>query len=171
MNVAQAIIEAIARSDLGGPFVMNACHNRRTIRQHDGSWSKIGCINLGIVVAATIDLLMKLERGERRKRAVLIVQRSAVGIAEGTIGATMTADVAVSRTACSGEVAAAAAGRRAVALKCVAVRIVAVILGVVLAGRDQRTELEAIENRRFVPDRMVHAPIELSPVVSAGIAQ
>src|ERR1700738_5623355 len=106
---------------------MNACHNCRTLRQHDGSCSKITRINLGIVVAATIDLLMKRERGERRKRSVLIVQRSAVGIAEGTIGATMTADVAVSRTAGSGEVAAAAAGRRAVTLESVAARIVAVI--------------------------------------------
>src|SRR6202048_74100 len=153
---------------------MNACHNRRTIRQEDGSWNKSSRIKLSIVVAATVDLLMKLESGERRKRAVLIVQCSAIGVAVGAVGAVAAADVVgagcSARAAGAREVAAAAAGRRAVALKCVAVCKVAVVLGIVLAWRDQRTELEATEDRRFVPDRVVHAPIKLGPVVAAGIA-
>ena len=121
MNVAEAIIEAIATANLRGPFVMNAGHDDRTVRQHDGAWSKTVHINLGIVVAATVDLLMKLESGDRVKRTVLVGQRSAISIAEGTIGATMTAEIAANRTAGAGEVTAAAAGRRAVALGLVAV--------------------------------------------------
>src|SRR4029077_3743809 len=95
---------------------------------------------------------------------------STVGIAEGTVGATIPADIAWDRSAGAGEVAAAAPRRRAVTLEEVAVRIIAVVLRIVLAWRDQRTKLETIEDRRFIPNRMVHPPIELGPVVAAGIA-
>src|SRR6185437_7980017 len=63
-----------------------------------------------------------------------------------------------------------AAGGGAVALADVAEREVAVVLRIVLPGREQRAELEAVPDRGFVPDRVIHAPVELGTVVAAGVA-
>src|ERR1700736_6734442 len=113
---------------------------------------------------------MKLERSERIERAVLVGQSSAIGIAVGAVRATIAADVAPGPTAGAGEVAAAAASCGTVTLKCIAVCKVAIVLGIVLARREQRAELQAIPDRRLVPDRVVHAPIEFGPVVAPGVA-
>src|ERR1017187_1082156 len=118
----------------------------------------------------TVDPLVELIGGDRIKRTVLVGQSSAIGIAVGTVGAAVATDIAGNRAAGVRAVAAAAAGRRAVALECVAVSIVAVVLRIVLTRRGQRTELEAIEDRRLIPNRVVHAPIELGPIVAAGVA-
>src|SRR5260370_22663277 len=145
---------------------MNAREDLRTVGQEDRGnqpW-------FTPVVAASIDPLMQFIGGDRRKRTVLVVQGSAVGIAVGTVGAPVAADVAVNRAAGSGEVASAAARGRAITLKKIAVGIIAVVLGVVLARRDQRAELEAIEDRRLIPNRVGHQEIELGAVVSALVA-
>src|SRR5258708_758845 len=122
------------------------------------------------IVAASIDPLMQFIGGDRGERTVLVAQASAVGIAVGTVGATVATDVAGDRAAGSGEVAAAAARGRAITLKKIAVGIIAVVLSVVLAWRDQRAELEAIEDRRLIPNRVGHPEIELGAVVSARVA-
>src|ERR1700730_416998 len=178
LNVANTVVESIAAAHLCGPFVVNAGEDRSAVggvrvaagQEHGSKKGRTSQDWFHAVVAVTVDLLMKLVGGDRRKRSVFVGQSSTIGIAVGAVGATVAADVARKRTAGVRKVAAAATGRRAVALKHVAVGIVAVILGKVLAWREQRAELEAIPDRRFVPDRVVHAPIELGPVVAAGIA-
>src|SRR5258708_30719750 len=113
------------------------------------------------VGAVTIDMLVKLISSDRRKRTVLVGYSSTIGVAVGTVGTTVAAEVAGNRAAGAREVAAAAAGRCAVTLEIVAVGIVAVGLSVVLAWRDQCTELETLEVRRLVHGGGAHAPIEL----------
>src|SRR6185312_6852575 len=117
-----------------------------------------------------VDTLMQFEGGQRRERAVLVIQRRAIGIAVRAIGTTISADVAGNGTTGAWEVAAAAPARRTVTLESIAKGIVAVVPGVVLAGRNQRAELEAVEDRRFIPDSVLHSPIELGAVVSTGVA-
>src|SRR6202043_2079634 len=117
-----------------------------------------------------VDALMKLGGGDQGQRTVLVGGGRAVGIAEGAVGAAVAADIAGQRAAGIREVAAAAAGTGAVALELIAIGVVAVVRRIVLPGRDQGAELEAAQDRRFVPDRMVHAPIELGAVVAAGVA-
>src|SRR4029077_7750173 len=94
----------------------------------------------------------------------------AVGVAKRAVGTAVAADIAGQRAAGIREVAAAAAGTGAVALEQIAIGVIAVVGRVVLPGRGHGAELEAFPDRRFVPDRMVHAPIELGAVVAAGIA-
>src|SRR6202043_1681212 len=117
-----------------------------------------------------VDALMKLGGGDQGQRTVLVGGGRAVGIAEGAVGAAVAADIAGKRAAGIREVAAAAARTGAVALEQIAIGVIAVVRRVVLPGRDHGAELEALPDRRFVPDRMVHAPIELGAVVAAGIA-
>src|SRR5437868_9929993 len=121
------------------------------------------------VIAVTIDAFMEFVGGDRRKGTILVGQSRAIGVAVGAIGATVAAEKTGHRAARVGEVAPAAARGRAITLKIIAVGIIAVVLSVVLAWRDQRTELETIEDRRLVPDGVGHAPIELGAVISAGV--
>src|SRR5258707_2709710 len=145
---------------------MNPREDLRPVGQEDRSDQ--ACLEP--VVAVPIHILVRLISSDRRKRTVLVGYSSTIGVAVGTVGTTVAAEVAGNRAAGAREVAATAAGRCAVTLEIVAVGIVAVVLSVVLAWRDQCTELETLEDRRLVPDGVVHAPIELGPVVSAGIA-
>ena len=104
-------------------------------------------IQLKIVIAMVVDRLMELIGTDRAPRPVLVGQSRAIGIAVRTVGATVAADIAGNRTAGAREVAAAAARRCTVTLECVAVGIVAVVLGIVLTWRGQGAELEAIPDR------------------------
>src|ERR1700687_2683271 len=113
---------------------------------------------------------MKLVGAERGKRTILVGQSRAIGVAVGTVGATVAADVSGQRSARIREVAPAGARRRASTLKKIAIGKIAVVLGEVLAWRDQRAELEAIEDRRFIPNRVSYPEIELGAVVSARVA-
>src|SRR6266404_3193222 len=119
---------------------MDPCQDLRAVGKKDRgdqAWFKP-------VVAVTIDPLMKLVGRERGEWTVLVGQSSAIGVAVGTIRATIAAEEARHRAARVGEVASAAARGGAITLKIIAVGIIAVVLGVVLAGRDQCTKLEAI---------------------------
>src|SRR5216684_9423075 len=145
---------------------MNPREDLRPIGQEDRgyqAWFKP-------VVAVTVNPLMEFIGGDRGEWTILVGQSSAIGVAVGTIGATVAAEEAGHRTARVGEVAAAATRGRAITLKIIAVGKIAVVLGVVLARRDQRTELEAVEDRRFIPNRVGHSEIELGAVVSARVS-
>src|SRR6266851_3679662 len=96
---------------------MNPCQDLRAVGQKDRgnqAWFKP-------IVAVTVDTLVKLVGSERRKRTVLVGQSSAIGVAVGTVGTTVAAEEARHRTARVGEVAPAAACRRAVTLKVIAI--------------------------------------------------
>src|SRR5437763_515530 len=134
--VRALVVDAIAAADLCGPFVLNAGHYDRTIRQDDRSCSKSSRTDLSIVVATTIDLLVELVGSDRGERTVLIGQSRAVCVAVRAIGAILPTDIACAGTACTWEVAAAATRRRARALKHVAIGEIAVVPGVVLARRE-----------------------------------
>src|SRR5205085_10062862 len=117
------------------------------------------------VIAVTIDAFMEFVGGDRRKGTILVGQSRTIGVAVGTIGATVAAEEAGHRAARVGEVAPAAARGRAITLKIIAIGIIAVVLSVVLAWRDQRTELKAVEDRRLIPNRVGHPEIELGAIV------
>src|SRR5258708_38268101 len=173
LKIAQPVVEAVAAAHLRGPFVVNAGEDlsavggvRVAAGQEDRSyqaWFKP-------IVAVSVDALMKLVGCERGEWTVLVGQSSAIGGAVGPIRATIAAEEARHRDARVGEVASAAARGRPITLKIIAIGKVAVVLGVVLAWRDQRAELEAVEDRRLIPNRVGHAPIKLGAVITAGIA-
>src|SRR5258708_26888729 len=105
-----------ASADLCGAFTVNDGEDLRAIGQEDrGDQAR-----LKTIISLTVDILVALVGGERGKWTVLVVQRCAIRIAVGTIGAAGAADVAGNRTPGIGEVAAAAAAGCAVTLKCVA---------------------------------------------------
>ena len=106
LKIAQAIVEVIAATDLGGPLVVNARNDLRPIREKDRGHKG----RSKPVVALTIDLLVELKGADRAERSVLVGRSHAIGIAEGTVGATIAADVSINRTSGAREVAAAAAG-------------------------------------------------------------
>src|SRR5205807_6833078 len=118
LKITQAIVEAIAAADLGGPFVVDARQDLSAIGQENRTRSTRPVdIELEIIIAVAVDAFMELVGGDRREPPVLVRSRRTVGITVRTVGAAVAADVTRYRTAGVGEIAAAAARRRAVALK------------------------------------------------------
>src|SRR5450631_4797489 len=52
LQIAEAIVEAIATANLRGPFIVNACHHQRTISQEDRRKARP---RFSTVVAAAVD--------------------------------------------------------------------------------------------------------------------
>src|SRR3984957_9278821 len=163
----EPVLNLIAAADLRRPFVEYPGHDLTAVRQEDRSQEGT---RLEPVIGMSVDALVKLGGGDQGQRAILVRSRRAVGVAERAAGAAIAPDIAGKRAAGIREVAAAAAGAGAVTVEQIAIGVVAVVRRVVLPGRDHGAELETLPDRRFVPDRMVHAPIELGAVVAAGIA-
>src|SRR5438445_2931640 len=105
---------------------------------------------------------MEFIGGNRRERPVVVGQRRTVEISVGAVGTTFWRRR-------QRKTAAAAARRRAGAVE-IAKGEVAVVPRGILSGRDHECRLEAIPDRRLVPDRMWRAPIEFGPQVAARIA-
>src|SRR2546425_13319511 len=100
-------------------------------------------------------MLVKFPGCDQREGPVLVDQGPAIEVAVRAVGAQPGADRVVLRKA------AAASARAAAGTIVFAVGEIAVVTGVILAGREHRAELQAVPDRRFVPDRVRGAPIEL----------